>query len=89
MEKAFNLAIVTPEKVFYQGEVVSLVAPCENGYLGVLADHAPLVALTKNGKITIIDTAKQNKEFVCHNSGFLEVFKNSVTMIIAGGGLDG
>ena len=53
MAKTFRLEIVTPEKIVFSEDVVSLVAPAENGYLGVLAGHAPLLCTLKPGEIRI------------------------------------
>jgi len=82
MAKTFNLTLIAPEKIAYQGEAVSLVAPCENGYLGVLADHAPLVACTKSGKITVKKPSGETANFTCQGNGFLEALKNSVIIIV-------
>lgn len=82
MGKNFNLTIVTPEKIAYQGAAMSLVAPCENGYLGVLADHAPLAANTKDGKITIKEPSGAKVSFLCRGTGFLEVLKNNVSIVV-------
>ncbi len=82
MAKLFNLEIITPDKLIYQGEVVSLVAPAELGYLGVLADHAPLIANTVSGKITLRDRSGKSKAFVAKAGGFLRVLKNNATLIL-------
>lgn len=82
MEKTFNLTVATPEKVFYQGQALSLVVPCENGYLGVLANHAPLAACTKEGRITAKRPKGPALVFTCFGSGFLEVLRNNVTIIV-------
>ncbi len=83
MAKTFHIQIVTPGKVFYEGDVVSLVAPGEGGYLGVLADHAPLISNLKPGKIKV--TVRPDDPPLLFDSpgkGFLEVFKNQVTLLV-------
>ena len=52
MEKAYKLEIITPQGTVYSGDVISIVAPGELGYLGVLAGHAPLVTTLVRGKFT-------------------------------------
>ncbi len=76
----YQLIIVTPEEVFFEQEVVSLIAPGSEGYLGVLTDHAPLITALVPGKVTVKDQA--GKELIyAVGGGFLEVFKNQVTIL--------
>ena len=49
----FELSLVTPEGAAFEGEVEMLVVPGEAGEIGVLARHAPLVALLKAGSTRI------------------------------------
>jgi F-type H+-transporting ATPase subunit epsilon len=82
MAKSFHLSVLAPEKNMYEGKALSLVAPAAFGYLGVLADHAPLAANLKEGKIIIL---KESGERVVINSkaaGFLQVLKNNVSVIL-------
>ena len=41
---SFPLEILTPDKPFFKGNVASLVVKGEAGFLGILAQHAPLLA---------------------------------------------
>jgi len=87
--KAFELSIISPEKTVYKGRVVSLVAPAHLGYLGVLADHAPLIAALKKGKIIFKEESGEQKAFQCEDKGFLEVLKNNVTILLDKGLIGG
>ena len=40
----FKLRIITPEKVFYEGEAVHIIAKTAAGNIGLLAGHTPYVA---------------------------------------------
>ena len=82
MEAVFNLTIMTPQATLYEGRAVSLVAPCELGYLGVLANHAPLIANVEKGKIMVRSDSNEQKVFYAEGDGFLEVLQNSVTLIL-------
>jgi len=84
MPKSFNLTIITPQRIAYEGNIFSLVAPAVLGYLGVLADHAPLVAKLVAGKIIIRDTSQETITYNSGAKGYLEVLKNNVTMILDG-----
>ena len=82
MAKLFNLSVITPEKTIYENKVVSLVVPAALGYLGVLANHAPLVANLVSGKIIIRQDS--GEAVIIHSSGkgFLEVLRNEVRIIL-------
>lgn len=55
----FELEITTPERRFFKEPVQMVVLPGENGELGVLAGHAPLVLVLKSGSVRI----KKNDEW--------------------------
>jgi F-type H+-transporting ATPase subunit epsilon len=76
----YLLTIVTPEKIFYEGDVVSLIAPGSEGHLGVLTDHAPLITGLAPGKLTVKDQKNQELDLAI-GGGFMEVFKNHVTIL--------
>ena len=82
MAKSFKISIISPEKTVYEGEAVSLVVPCESGYLGVLADHVPLVSKLKTGHIFLRKPSQENISFNISGRGFLEVLKNNVSIIL-------
>jgi F-type H+-transporting ATPase subunit epsilon len=47
--RTFVVSLVTPEGAAFEGEVEMLVVPGDAGEIGVLARHAPLVAMLKAG----------------------------------------
>ncbi len=51
--KTFDLSLVTPEGAAFEGEVEMLVVPGDAGEIGVLAPHAPRVAMLKAGSTRI------------------------------------
>ncbi|HEX9912011.1 MAG TPA: F0F1 ATP synthase subunit epsilon [candidate division Zixibacteria bacterium] len=77
----FLLTIVTSEKIFYEEEVSSLIAPGVEGYLGVLTDHAPLITSLVPGKLTIKKDSKDSEVILAVSGGFLEVLKNKVVIL--------
>ena len=76
----FKLSIVSPERVLYEDEVESLVAPGIDGYLGILSNHAPLITSLVAGKIEIRDAHKKEK-MAAISQGFLEVSSNTATIL--------
>jgi F-type H+-transporting ATPase subunit epsilon len=76
----FKLSIVSPERILFEEEIHSLIVPGSEGYLGVLSNHAPLIATLKVGKVTIVD--KDNVEkLMAISGGFIEVSDNQATIL--------
>jgi F-type H+-transporting ATPase subunit epsilon len=82
MSKLFDLSIITPDEIVYEGKVTSLIAPCALGYLGVLGDHAALIANMTAGKITLKEEAGNSIILNSETKGFLHVLKNKVSIIL-------
>jgi F-type H+-transporting ATPase subunit epsilon len=51
--RTFALSLVTPDGAVFEGEVEMLVVPGDAGEIGVLARHAPLVAMLKAGSTRV------------------------------------
>ncbi len=82
MDKSFQLNILTSDKSIYEGRAVSLSAPGEEGYLGVLPDHTALVTTLVAGKIIFKDQKGEQKIVESKGKGFLEVLNNEVTVVL-------
>ncbi len=80
-EKIFRLEIVTPKQTVFAGEVISLTAPGVLGYLGVLANHAPLVTTLVPGKVTYREAAGVVTTLQSSGNGLLDVYHNQVTLL--------
>ena len=80
MATPIRLRILAPERALFDQDVQSIVAPGVEGYLGVLARHAPIVTQLGPGVLTAIE-----EEGRCHlfavSSGFLEVARDGVTVL--------
>ena len=48
--KTFRLEILTPERVFYRGECLSLMVPVTDGMLGIMANREPVTASLTTGE---------------------------------------
>jgi len=80
MKNHIKLTIVTPEKEFYSGEILSLNTESEKGRFGILANHVSMVAPLKPTVTTFIDLAgKELKVFT--STGVLRVHNNQVEIL--------
>jgi len=79
--KSLKVNIVTPEKVAWEAEAVSVTLPGSEGYLGVWANHAPLVSGLAPGVITIkLNDAGETRLMAC-GGGFVEISDNTVNIM--------
>lgn len=78
--KTFLLEIYTPYGKYFDRYVNELVIQTEEYVLGILPNHAPLVAKVKTGKMEIV----QNGERKCYanGEGLINVKKDGVTLIV-------
>lgn len=61
MGKFINLKILTPDKEFYNEQIVQLNTESIEGKIGILPQHIPLIAVLKPN-ISKITTAKGEKK---------------------------
>jgi|YNPNPStandDraft_1061719.scaffolds.fasta_scaffold00808_5 F-type H+-transporting ATPase subunit epsilon len=81
MAKTFKLEIITPDRVVYASDTVeSVTLPGMEGYLGILANHAPLVTGLGIGELDL-RCADGSEEMVAISGGFAEVSDNKVTVL--------
>ena len=76
----FTFRLVTPQRLLLEAEVTSLQVPGSEGYLGVLAHHAPLITALRPGRLDVRDT-KGTMQSYAVSGGFLEVSGNRATVL--------
>jgi F-type H+-transporting ATPase subunit epsilon len=76
----FKISVLTQEKVHLETEAVHLEAPGAVGYLGVLANHAPLMTTLMPGKITVTLPDGVNEVFAV-SGGLLKVSGEGVVVL--------
>ena len=82
MEKQFQVNILTPEGKIFEGKITSLIVPAALGYLGVLADHAPLIANLTPGAISFREATGRRRAVHNKGKGFIEVARNKATLLL-------
>ena len=75
-----KVELVSPEKKVWSGDAVSVSARTLEGDLGILTDHAPLLGVLVDGKVTIKGTDGSTSEFNV-SGGFLSVSNNRVSIL--------
>ncbi|MCL5992085.1 MAG: ATP synthase F1 subunit epsilon [Bacteroidetes bacterium] len=80
-DKLMMLEIVTPQKVVYSGKVQSVSVPGSVSPFQVLYNHAPIVSNLDPGIVKVVDESDKTL-FFATNSGFTEVRKNQISVLV-------
>ena len=79
--KRFEVSLVTPEGPAFEGEAEMIVVPGATGEIGVLARHAPLVAMLKAGSTRVHVQEGQVLEFAT-GPGFFKVEQDRALALV-------
>jgi F-type H+-transporting ATPase subunit epsilon len=77
----FSVSVVTPEGAAFDGDAEMLIVPGAAGEIGVLARHAPLVALLKAGSTRVHTGDGQVQEFAT-GPGFFQVLEDRAIALV-------
>ena len=79
--RRFEVSLVTPEGAAYEGECEMLIVPGAAGEIGILARHAPLVAMLKAGSTRVHVHANEVLEFAT-GPGFFKVEQDRALALV-------
>src|SRR5438270_7971613 len=77
----FPISVVTPEGAAFEGDAEMLIVPGQSGEIGVLARHAPLVAMLKAGSTRVHLDGGEVREFAT-GPGFFQVLDNRAIALV-------
>ena len=75
-----HVDVVSAEESIFSGEAQFVALPGENGELGILPQHTPLITRIKAGAVRI-QGVDGKEEFIFVAGGILEVQPNAVTVL--------
>lgn len=75
----FTLKIITPDRVFYEGEASMVEFNTTEGEIGVYKMHVPTTVIISPGVLTITE-AEDQKHAALH-AGFVEILPEKVTIL--------
>ena len=78
---SFNVSVVTQVKKILEQEAGYLRLRTSEGDIGILPNHAPLVAELSMGKMEIESPNKDRRDIYFLSGGFLEISNNQATII--------
>jgi len=76
-----HVDVVSAEASIFSGEATFVALPGENGELGILPRHTPLITRIRPGAVRIVRADTGEEEFVFVAGGILEVQPGSVTVL--------
>lgn len=79
-----TLEIITPDKKYFDGEIVSVTVPGTVGSFEVLNNHAPIISTLDHGKIVIHTSANAKSQIFFIKGGVIEVLNNKVMLLAEG-----
>src|ERR671924_246891 len=79
--RRFSVSVVTPDGAAWEGEAEMLIVPGAAGEIGVLARHAPLVAMLKAGSTRIHVSETEVLEFAT-GPGFFKVEQDRAIALV-------
>ena len=80
MADTFEIEIATPERLLAREKAIRAQIPAQDGYIGVLPDHAPLVSELGIGAMTYT-TPEDHRYALAVKGGFLEINNNVVRVL--------
>ena len=78
-ENLFQLEIITPERIFYQGEAYMVEFTAVDGRMGVYKDHIPLTTVLSPGILNIKE-AEGDKHAALHG-GFVKILPDKIVFL--------
>lgn len=78
-EKFFELNIIAPERIFYQGKASMVELNTSEGEVGIYRNHIPMTMLIVPGIVTITEADGQKQAAI--HSGFMEVLQDKITIM--------
>jgi F-type H+-transporting ATPase subunit epsilon len=74
-----KVSVISPERVLFEGEAASVVAPAFDGEVGILTDHAPMMTLLGKGALRLGGGGADRRFEI--EGGFLQVIENNVRIV--------
>ncbi len=80
MAAVLRVSVISPERVLFDGEASSLVAPAYDGEVGILPRHAPMLTLLGRGVLRLEGGVGGEQRFSI-DGGFLQVADDEVRVV--------
>ena len=79
-ERSFKLRVISPDRIFYEGEAIFLELNTTEGQIGVYKNHVPMTYIIEPGVLRITESEQSVKEAALH-SGFIQILQEEITIL--------
>lgn len=79
-ENLMKLEIITPERIFYQGDVSMVELTTTEGEIGIYPKHIPMTMIIAPGILTVTESDGTKKQAALMK-GFLEITQDSMNIL--------
>jgi len=76
---SYPFSLITLEGKLYKGDVEAVTVPGESGSLGILADHAQMIAALHKGTVKVTDAS--GEQFFVVSGGVCEVRSDETVLL--------
>jgi F-type H+-transporting ATPase subunit epsilon len=80
-ESKFEVEVLTPEGEVFNGEVSQVSTRTAAGEIGILANHAPLLAALRPAELRLYEGASEPRRYA-QAHGWLQVFGNHARLLL-------
>lgn len=78
-DNTFLLKIITPERLFFEGEAEMVEFNTTEGQIGIYKNHVPTTVIVSPGILTI--TMPDGEKEAALHAGFVEILQDQVTIL--------
>lgn len=80
-ESMFEVEVLTPEGEVFSGEVSQVSTRTAGGEIGILANHAPLLAALRPAELRLYESGGEPRRYA-QAHGWLQVFGNRTRLLV-------
>jgi F-type H+-transporting ATPase subunit epsilon len=80
MAEPMQVEVVSADRVVWSGKVVNIIAKTVDGDIGILPNHAPVLAILVPGGVEIY-TEDNEREIIAVDGGFISVAQERVSIL--------
>jgi F-type H+-transporting ATPase subunit epsilon len=80
--RTFDVSLVTPDGAAFEGEAEMLIVPGQDGEIGVLARHAPLIATLRAGSTRVHVRVNDDVREFATGPGFFKVEQDRAIALV-------